>query len=191
MRIGHTEITVVRGSVLDQDVDAIVNAANTAMRGGGGVDGAIHRAAGPGLLEELIRVAPHGAPTGTAVLTRGHNLKQPYIIHTPGPVWRGGHHGEPDLLASCYRSCLETAERQGLQSLAFCSISTGVYGYPLEQAAPLALGVVRDYLRAHPNTSIRRVVFAMFGEKEYEVFSQALAKMEGEQPADPPTVGLP
>ncbi|MDH7568151.1 MAG: macro domain-containing protein, partial [Armatimonadota bacterium] len=161
MRIHHTELEVVPGSVLEQDVEAIVNAANTAMRGGGGVDGAIHRAAGSGLLEELKRVAPNGAPTGTAVLTSGHNLKQRYIIHTPGPVWRGGTHGEPELLAACYRSCMELAHQHNLESLAFCSISTGVYGYPLEQAAPIALKTVCGFLESHPDTSLRRVVFAM------------------------------
>src|SRR5687768_4892739 len=102
MKVRSTEISVVRGSVVDQDVDVIVNAANTVMRGGGGVDGAIHAAAGPALLAELERVAPKGAETGTAVLTHGHRLKQRYVIHTPGPVWRGGAAGEPALLASCY-----------------------------------------------------------------------------------------
>ncbi len=178
MQINTTEVSVVRGSVLEQDVDVLVNAANTRMRGGGGVDGAIHRAAGPGLLEELVQMAPNGAETGTALLTHGHHLKQPYVLHTPGPVWHGGSHGEPDLLASCYRSCLEVADRQGLESIAFCSISTGIYGYPLEDAAPLALAAVRDFLLAHPHTSLKRVLFAMYGEQEYRVFAQALADVE-------------
>ncbi|HOJ21507.1 MAG TPA: macro domain-containing protein [Armatimonadota bacterium] len=180
MQVNQTTLTVVRGSVLDQETDAIVNAANTKMRGGGGVDGAIHRAAGPELLEELKRVAPNGAPTGTAVLTGGHRLKQPYIIHTPGPVWHGGTRGEPELLASCYRSCMEVAHKKGLESIAFCSISTGVYGYPIERAAPLALSTVRDFLQAHPDTSLRRVVFAMFGAEEYRVFTEALGTLEKE-----------
>jgi len=165
---------VVFGSVLDQDVDAIVNAANTGMRGGGGVDGAIHRAAGPGLLDELRRVAPDGAPTGTAVLTAGHDLKQPYIIHTPGPVWHRGGQDVHALLASSYRSCLDAADMNGLASIAFCSISTGVYGFPLDQAAPLAVRTAVDWLRAHPNTSLRRVVFAMFHDREFQAFSAAL-----------------
>ncbi len=180
MQVNQTTLTVVRGSVLDQETDAIVNAANTKMRGGGGVDGAIHRAAGPELLEELKRVAPNGAPTGTAVLTGGHRLKQPYIIHTPGPVWHGGTRGEPERLASCYRSCMEIAHDKGLESVAFCSISTGVYGYPIERAAPLALMTVRDFLQAHPDTSLRRVVFAMFGAEEYQVFATAIQALEGE-----------
>ena len=169
----QTTVEIVRGSVLEQDVDVIVNAANTAMRGGGGVDGAIHRAAGPGLMEELRRAAPHGARTGTATLTGGHSLKQPYILHTPGPVWNGGGSGEAERLASSYWSCLERAEEKGLSSIAFCSVSTGIYGYPLDQAAPLALNTVRAYLDAHPDTSLERVVFAMFQPQEYQAFTEA------------------
>ena len=166
-------VSIVKGSVLDQDVDAVVNAANTAMQGGGGIDGIIHNAAGPKLLAELRHVAPHGAKTGTAVITGGHNLKQSYVIHTPGPVWNGGGSGEAEKLASSYRSCLERAEEKGLKSIAFCSISTGIYGYPLEKAAPIALKTVRDYLDAHPDTSLERVVFAMFGQAEYDAFRKA------------------
>ena len=174
MQINNTIIEVVRGSVLEQDVEAIVNAANAAMRGGGGVDWAIHRAAGRGLMEELQKVAPNGAKTGSVVLTGGHNLKQPYILHTPGPIWHGGANGEPENLVSCYQSCLETADQKGMTSLAFCSIATGIYGYPLGQAAPLAVRTVVDYLRAHPDTTLRRVVFAMYQEQEYQVFTEAL-----------------
>jgi O-acetyl-ADP-ribose deacetylase (regulator of RNase III) len=174
MKINQTTIEVVRGSVTDQDVDSIVNAANTGMRGGGGIDGRIHRAAGPGMMEELIRVAPHGAKTGTVVVTGGHNLKQKFVFHTPGPVWNGGQRGEPELLAACYRNCIDEADRRGLESIAFCSISTGVYGYPLEQAAPLAARTVQEFIEAHPRTSIRRVIFAMYGADEFEVFVRAL-----------------
>lgn len=173
-------IEIVQGSVLEQDIDAIVNAANTSMRGGGGVDGAIHRAAGKGLMEELIRAAPHGAKTGTAVITGGHNLKQRYVIHTPGPYWNGGRSGEAEKLASSYWSCLERAEEKGLNSIAFCSISTGIYGYPLDQAAPIALTTVQEYLESHPDTSLERVVFAMFQPPEYEAFRQAWEAMGGE-----------
>ncbi|MDQ2799340.1 MAG: macro domain-containing protein [Armatimonadota bacterium] len=168
-----TTIEFVQGSVLDQDVDAIVNAANTAMRGGGGIDGAIHKAAGRQLMNELIRVAPHGAKAGTAVITKGYALKQPYVIHTPGPVWHGGKSGEPDLLASSYRSCLEQADKKQLKSLAFCSISTGIYGYPLDLAAPLALQTVMEYLNEHLDTSLERIVFAMFKPEEFAAFTQA------------------
>ncbi len=178
MRIGPAEVTVVAGSLLDQDVDAIVNAANTAMRGGGGIDGAIHRAAGPGLLEELRRVAPNGAATGTVVVTGGHRLRQRWILHTPGPVWSGGRRGEPDLLRACYRGCLDAADQLGVASLGFCSISTGVYRFPLAQAAEIALGTVRDWLVSHPATSLRKIVFAMFGAEEHRVFSDALRRLE-------------
>ncbi|MEW5855514.1 MAG: macro domain-containing protein [Myxococcota bacterium] len=178
MRIHQTEITVVRGSVLDQDVDAVVNAANTAMRGGGGIDGATHRAAGPELMRELQRVAPHGAKTGTVVVTGGHRLKQRHVFRTPGPVWNGGRSQERALLASCYRTCMDQAQRLQLSSLGFCSISTGVYGFPLDLAAPIALSTVAEWLRGRPETSLRRLVFAMFGAQEFDVFSAALRELE-------------
>ena len=176
----NTTIEIVRGSVVGQDVDAIVNAANTAMRGGGGIDGVIHRAAGKGLLAELEKVAPNGAKTGAAVITGGHNLTQPYIIHTPGPVWKGGNANESERLASCYWSCLEKAENKGLKSIAFCSLSTGIYGYPLDKAAPVALNTVRAYLDAHLDTSLERVVFAMYQPTEYAAFQKAWDAMQGE-----------
>jgi O-acetyl-ADP-ribose deacetylase (regulator of RNase III) len=176
VRVRDTTIEVVRGSVVDQDVEVIVNAANTAMRGGGGVDGAIHRAAGPGLLEELERVAPNGAATGSVVLTRGHRLAQPWIIHTPGRVWHGGSHNEAGLLSSCYSAALELARERGLRSIAFCSISTGVYGFPIELAAPIAIGVAIDH--ANNNDLPDRIVFAMFGAQELRVFSDALALIQ-------------
>ena len=178
MQTHKTSIEFVQGSVLDQDVDAIVNAANTAMRGGGGVDGAIHKAAGKQLMNELIRVAPNGAKTGTAVITKGHLLKQPYVIHTPGPVWKGGNSSEAERLASSYRSCLEKAEEKGLTSIAFCSISTGIYGYPLALAAPLAVRTVMEYLRDHPETTLERVVFAMYQKHEYTAFVEAFAGLQ-------------
>ena len=178
MKIHNTTVEVVSGSVIEQDVEAIVNAANTAMRGGGGVDGAIHRAAGRQLMNELIRVAPHGAKTGTAVLTPGYALKQPYVIHTPGPVWNGGGNGEPEKLASSYRACLELADKQGLKSIAFCSISTGVYRYPLDKAAPLALETVIEYLNERLDTRLTRIVFAMYQDSEYSAFRDALAQIE-------------
>lgn len=180
MQIHNTTIELVRGSVLEQDVEAIINAANTAMRGGGGVDGAIHRAAGQQLMHELIKVAPHGAKVGTAIITRGHALKQPYVIHTPGPVWNGGANGEPEKLASSYRSCLELADKKGLKSIAFCSISTGIYRYPLDQAAALASKTVIEYLCGHLDTSLDRVVFAMYQDAEYQAFDKALAAAEAD-----------
>lgn len=182
--VRNTTIEIVKGSVLEQDVDAIVNAANVAMRGGGGVDGAIHAAAGRGLLEELRTVAPRGCPPGEVVLTSGHELKQPYILHTPGPVWRGGTALEPELLARCYRNCLLKAAENGLKSIAFCSISTGVYRFPIEKASRIAIETVVDHLYVH-ESSLERVVFAMFLESEHAHFKKALEEMQDRQPRQP------
>src|SRR5688500_8891892 len=130
-------MVVVQADITTQEVDAIVNAANERLRGGGGVDGAIHRAAGPQLLEECIRIG--GCPTGEARITRGYQLPARHVIHTVGPVWQGGSEGEPALLASCYRKSLELAAANGARTIAFPGISTGVYGYPLEAATRLAM----------------------------------------------------
>ncbi|HVT13985.1 MAG TPA: macro domain-containing protein [Fimbriimonadaceae bacterium] len=166
-------IEIRRGSLLDQhDVEAIVNAANRGMRGGGGIDGAIHRGAGPGLLEELIQVAPKGCPAGEVVVTGAHNLPFRYIFHTPGPIWKGGEQGEPETLASCYRNCILEAQKRGLVSIGFCSISTGVFGYPVREAAKVALRTLLDH-----ETSPERIVFAMFGNEEYAVFRETLDKL--------------
>lgn len=167
------KIEIRRGSLLDQhDVEAIVNAANNGMRGGGGIDGAIHHAAGPGLLAELRELAPNGCPTGEVVVTGGHLLPFKNIFHTPGPVWKGGNRDEPDLLASCYRRCLEEADRLGLTSIGYCSISTGIYGYPIELAAPVALHTVTS-----TSTGVEHVVFAMFGAAEFGAFNRALSAL--------------
>ena len=173
-------IEIVHASIIDQDVDAVVNAANTGLTDGGGITGVIFKQAGQGLPCEIKQNYPHGTKTGTAVITGGHGLRQKYIIHTPGPVWHGGIDGEADLLESCYRSVLEVAEAQGLRSIAFCSISTGIYGYPLTKAAPLALRTVKYYLDRLPETSLERVVFALFGESEYQAFTKAWAELSGE-----------
>jgi len=178
MQVNNTSIDVVHGSVAEQSVDAIVNAANTSMRGGGGIDGTIHRAAGKGLMAELQRVAPHGAKTGNVVVTGAHKLPQKYIFHTAGPVWNGGLKNEKELLARCYRSSIALADERGLESIAFCSISTGVYRFPIDQAAPLAVDAVVSFLQDHPETSLKRVVFAMFGDKEYDEFFSALETKE-------------
>jgi len=177
MLIQKTTVTVIKGNMLRQDVDAVVNAANEGMRGGAGIDGRIHEMAGKDLLAELTIVAPKGAKTGTAVITGGHGLSQPYIIHTPGPRWNHGKSGEAELLASSYRSCLERAEENKLKSIAFCSLSTGIFGYPLDKAAPIAVKTVRDYLDTHPDTSLERIIFAMFGDDEYKAFAKAYAEV--------------
>jgi O-acetyl-ADP-ribose deacetylase (regulator of RNase III) len=175
MQINNTIVEVVKGGVDKQDVDAIVNAANTGLTDGAGITEIIFRDAGRReLTEEVRRRYPNGTPTGSAVITKGHKLKQPYIIHTPGPDCRLKLGNEAAMLTSSYRSCLEVADANKLTSIAFCSISTGIYGYPLEKAAPLAVKTVKEYLEAHPQTSLRRVVFAMWGPEEFQEFTQAL-----------------
>jgi O-acetyl-ADP-ribose deacetylase (regulator of RNase III) len=151
-----------------------VNAANEALRGGGGVDGAIHRAAGPELLEECIRIG--GCPTGEARITKGYRLPAKYVIHTVGPVWHGGDRGEPEKLAACYRNALRLAAENGARTVAFPGISTGVYGYPLEAATRLAMATVRDCLAELPE--IEEVRFVTFGERATEVAERALAERQ-------------
>jgi O-acetyl-ADP-ribose deacetylase (regulator of RNase III) len=159
-----------RGDITTLAVDAIVNAANSSLLGGGGVDGAIHRAAGPELLAECRALG--GCPTGEARITRGYRLPALHVIHTVGPVWNGGGRGEPELLASAYRNSLRLAEEHTLTSLAFPSISTGIYGYPIELASRIALGVTAAHLRA--SGSLRRVLFVLFSDDDLEVYRRAL-----------------
>lgn len=162
---------IVQGDITTFDVDAIVNAANTTLLGGGGVDGAIHRAAGPQLLEECKTL--HGCATGDAKITAGYNLPARYVIHTVGPVWRGGTHNEDELLARCYRRCLEIAREKNLRSIAFPSISTGAYRFPIERAARIALREIRTALHEHP---IPESVFVVcFDEYTYSIYAQLTA----------------
>lgn len=169
------EISVVHGSVIEQDVEYIVNAANTMMRGGGGIDGVIHRLAGPKLLLELQRVAPNGCRTGEVVVTGAHNLPHKGIVHTPGPRWKGGSHGEAGLLAASYRSSLQAVDSLGGKSIAFCSISTGAYRFPIDLAADIAIRTVRDWAETIRETGLELVVFSMYREEEFAAFQRALA----------------
>ena len=163
-------IRALSGDIATLKVDVIVNAANTSLLGGGGVDGAIHRAAGNELLEECR--ALQGCPTGEAKITKGHHLPARFVIHTVGPVWRGGECDEPALLASCYRRSLLLAEEHKLISIAFPSISTGAYAYPFEQAASVAVNTVRETLHACPN--IREVIFCCFSENDLKIYEKLL-----------------
>lgn len=168
-------IRVVEGDITRLHVDAIVNAANESLLGGGGVDGAIHHAAGPGLLAECRMLG--GCSTGDARVTGAHDLPARYVIHTVGPVWHDGHHGEPELLASCYRRSLAEAERLGAGSIAFPGISTGVYGYPIDEAATVAVREVRAWLSRHQLPV--GVVFCTFGTASTEAIEAALARAAG------------
>jgi O-acetyl-ADP-ribose deacetylase (regulator of RNase III) len=173
VKVGSATLELVEGDITQQDTEAVVNAANAALRPGGGVDGAIHRAGGPAIEAECRRLG--GCPTGEARITTGGNLKARYVIHTVGPVYRDGFHREPELLASCYRESLKLASAQGIKSLAFPSISTGVYGYPMADAARVALKTVTDYLAQHPE--IERVRFVLFGRTAYKVYEKALEEL--------------
>ena len=164
-------VALVQGDITRFEADAIGNAANAALAGGGGVDGAIHRAAGPALREDLSRY--RGCPTGSAVITGAGNLPARHVIHAVGPRWSGGDRGEPELLAGAYRRTLELADEAGCHTLALPSISTGVYGYPVEQAAPLALATVRDYLAGHARV-LERVTFVLFDAGTLRAYSDAL-----------------
>lgn len=171
-----TVFKAVRGDITKlTDVDAIVNAANTSLLGGGGVDGAIHRAAGPGLLEECRTL--HGCRTGEARITGAYRLPCQYVIHTPGPVWRGGRYKERELLSSCYRSCLELAVEKGVRRIAFPSISTGVYHFPVEEAAGIAVRTAREFAREHPG-KLELVEWALFDDRTWQIYADEMEKSE-------------
>jgi len=178
--INQAKLSIIQGDITKQDADAIVNAANSSLMGGGGVDGAIHRAGGPAILEECKQiVARQGRlPTGKAVITTGGNLKARYVIHTVGPIWHGGNKGELELLASAYRESLKLAGENQLYSISFPSISTGAYGYPVNKASRVAIGAVIASLR-ESITSVREVVFVLFDSKTFRVYSSALEEIIG------------
>lgn len=168
----NTKIIAVRGDITkDQGVQAIANAANTSLLGGGGVDGAIHRAAGKELYLECLKL--HGCKTGQAKITKAYNLPCEYVIHTPGPVWIGGKANERELLASCYRSCLELAVKNNIRSIAFPSISTGIYHFPLEEAARIAVGTARSFIEEHPD-KLDVIKWVLFDDNTYNVYSAVI-----------------
>lgn len=167
-------IEIIQGDITKQAVDAIVNAANCSLLGGGGVDGAIHRAAGPELLAECRTL--HGCETGKAKITKGYRLPARHVIHTPGPIWRGGTHNEDALLASCYRSCLELAAENGCKTVDFPSISTGVYSFPLDRAARIAIRTIGEFLTDHP--ALERVRMVCFDSRTRAAYDTALQEWE-------------
>ncbi|MGB9779121.1 MAG: O-acetyl-ADP-ribose deacetylase [Candidatus Bathyarchaeales archaeon] len=171
-KVGKAKIVLVQGDITEMDTDAIVNAANPSLMGGGGVDGAIHRKGGPKILEECKRIRatewPNGLPTGKAVITSGGNLKAKYVIHTVGPIWRGGSSDEPKLLSEAYRNSLKLAVSKGLKTIAFPAISTGAYGYPIEEASKIALSTVKEFLEKEDG--LDKVVFVLFSSHDFEIY---------------------
>ncbi len=179
--INQTRLTIVLGDITQQTTDAIVNAANSSLMGGGGVDGAIHRAGGSAILEECKQIVSRQGrlPTGKAVITTGGNLKAMFVIHTVGPVWHGGNKGEPELLASAYQESLRVAVENNLGSISFPSISTGAYGYPVAEAARVAIGTVASFLKER-GTSIKEVVFVLFDSATFASYSSELGEIARE-----------
>ena len=173
LQIGRSRLELVQGDITRQETEAIVNAANTTLLGGGGVDGAIHRAGGPAILEECRKIG--GCPTGEARITGGGRLQARWVIHTVGPVYRHGKHGERALLASAHRNSLRIASERGVKSVAFPSISTGAYGYPMAEAAEIGLRTAIEYLQAHPEVTLVR--FVLFGEAALRTYEEALGRL--------------
>ncbi|HOK09815.1 MAG TPA: O-acetyl-ADP-ribose deacetylase [Candidatus Hydrogenedens sp.] len=177
LNMGNCVIEVVQGDITKEQTDAIVNAANKSLLGGGGVDGAIHRAGGPAILEECRKLG--GCETGDAKITTGGRLPAKYVIHTVGPIYRDGKHGEPDLLKSCYERSLEVAVEHKVKTIAFPAISCGVYGYPIPEAAKIAVGTVKEFIEKNPSCGITNIRFVMFGHDTYGPFCDALRMLGG------------
>jgi len=179
--INQTKLSIIQGDITKQATDAIVNAANPSLMGGGGVDGAIHRAGGPAILEECRQIVSRQGqlPTGKAVITTGGNLKARFVIHTVGPVWHGGNKGEPELLASAYQESLKVASENNLSSISFPSISTGAYGYPVAEAAKVAIRTAASFLKEQ-STPIKEVVFVLFDSTTFENYSSVIGEMARE-----------
>ena len=171
--IGKTRLNLIQGDITLQETGAIVNAANTGLLGGGGVDGAIHRAGGPEIREECkkIRAKQGKCPTGEAVITTGGNMATGHVIHTPGPVWNGGNRNEEQLLRNSYYNCLNLAKENGIKSISFPSISTGVYRFPIDKAAKIALTTVKEFIQEH---NLEEVRFVLFSERDLKVYEEAL-----------------
>lgn len=178
VNINKSKLTLVVGDITKQEVDAVVNAANSSLMGGGGVDGAIHRAAGPKLHEECMEIVKKqgGCPTGEAVITSGGNMPAKYVIHTVGPIWYGGNANEPELLANCYKNSLKLAVKNGIKTVAFPSISTGAFGYPVEKAAVTAIKSVKDFLEN--NNEIYEVIFVLFNDAIYKSYESVLKSLD-------------
>jgi O-acetyl-ADP-ribose deacetylase (regulator of RNase III) len=181
LQYSGAKILLIKGDITEQSTDAIVNAANSSLMGGGGVDGAIHLRGGPSILRECEKIRssewPNGLPTGKAVITTGGNLKAKFVIHTVGPVWQGGDKGEAELLAECYKNSLNLAVSSHLKSIAFPAISTGAYNYPLEQASIVALNTAKDFLdKARPNP-IKELVFVLFSTDDLNTYQESAKKI--------------
>jgi O-acetyl-ADP-ribose deacetylase (regulator of RNase III) len=190
LHLHATTIELHQGDITTLQVDAIANAANSGLRGGGGVDGAIHHAGGPAILAECRQLYPEGCPTGQAVVTTAGNLPAKIVVHAVGPVWHGGDHGEPELLRSAYANSLRRAEERGMTSIAFPSISTGIYGYPIDLACPIAVGAALDHVRQ--GSILQRIVFCLFSSRDLTVYERhfqqlataALDPMALDEPTD-------
>jgi O-acetyl-ADP-ribose deacetylase len=182
LRVGQRVLALARGDITTFEADALVNAANSALAGGGGVDGAIHRQGGPSIMAELRSRHPDGCPTGSAVLTTAGNLAARWVIHAVGPVWRGGKHGEPELLAAAYRSALDLANEAGARTVALPAISAGVYGYPLGEAARIALTAAQDHLAAE--TNLERTTFVLYSGDTHEAFAAVLGRIASDRGGD-------